>query len=474
MPAPIPANVAMHVRFGDPGVLDQPRLSVDWGDGTASSDTLHAYTVPGAYEVVIMVADKDGGTAQHRVIDPIWVYDANVSDGTPPGYEVIDLGTLGGERAVPAGLNNRGEVVGSSMTAESEYQWETHAFLWKGGVMTDLGTSLVGWSRAQTINDDGFIGGALTDDNQYNSLVVWQNGAPSTFRTGWDDNQASVVAVDVNGRVLVNIAGHENGTAALYRNGELIPLGGFGAGGFATASDINSHGQIVGYSALKSTGPQRLAWHAFLYHDGVMTDLGDLYPCPDPVPSGDDVDCGHTAALSINETGNVVGAARPPGGVLRAVIWENGSRTPKDLGFGAGASRAVAINSRGEIAGDTDVPGEGYFRTADGTVVTLGSLGGGGTQVVAMNEAGVIIGSSRTATGDLRPFIWRRETGMVGLGVGPYKGSAVAAYPVAINDRGDVTGSVFPCPRTPWGGCQGGGAWRALLWRTKTPAVVTR
>jgi|SRR6516164_7527744 probable HAF family extracellular repeat protein len=50
-------------------------------------------------------------------------------------YEVTDLGTLGGVRSVACGLNNRGEVTGnSSVAARPE-----HAFVWRDGVITDLG-----------------------------------------------------------------------------------------------------------------------------------------------------------------------------------------------------------------------------------------------------------------------------------------------------------------------------------------------
>lgn len=472
MPAAAPTRVVAHVLFSDPGPNDNPRATMDWGDGTVSEDTTHSYTTPGVYVVAVTVTDKDGAASTNTLWDLIWVYDASQGPGNPPGYDAIDLGTLGGNRAMPASLNNRGEVVGSSMTADSQH----HAFLWKDGLMQDIGLQLDGSSAAQTINDAGWIGGALYSDRLMdNSLVVWQNGMAAPFRTGGEDNQASAVGIDVNGRVLVNIAGHEFGTSALYRKGELVRLGGFTTGGLSTALDINSHGQIVGYSAFKNIGPQRLAWHAFLYFDGVMTDLGDLYPCPDRGPNGDEVDCGYSAALSINDKGQIVGAAGAPGAVVRAVIWEPGSRTPKDVGFGTGTSRAVAINERGQIVGDTDEPGEGYFRDTDGTVTALGSLGGGGTQVRAMNEDGWVIGTSKTAIGEIHAFIWRRSTGMIDLGVGPYGARGVGAFPVAISDRGDVTGYVVPCFNAPYGlSCQSWGPSRAILWRAKSAAVVRR
>jgi probable HAF family extracellular repeat protein len=48
-----------------------------------------------------------------------------------------DLGTLGGTFGTATALNDAGEVVGgATTTGDSAF----HAFFWKGGVMTDLGT----------------------------------------------------------------------------------------------------------------------------------------------------------------------------------------------------------------------------------------------------------------------------------------------------------------------------------------------
>src|SRR5690242_12965143 len=54
-----------------------------------------------------------------------------------PRYTVQDLGTLGGSFSLAGGMNEEGSVVGFSTVAGNG---AVHAFLWRSGEMTDLGT----------------------------------------------------------------------------------------------------------------------------------------------------------------------------------------------------------------------------------------------------------------------------------------------------------------------------------------------
>lgn len=88
-----------------------------------------------------------------------------------------DLGTLGGTFGFPTWVNDAGEVVGTSSTAGQG----GHAFLWRHGVMTDLGT--VGTdvdSEAFSINSQGQVVGSSGFFGPGGDLhgFLWESGGP--------------------------------------------------------------------------------------------------------------------------------------------------------------------------------------------------------------------------------------------------------------------------------------------------------
>ena len=97
---------------------------------------------------------------------------------------------------------------------------------------------------------------------------------------------------------------------------EIIDLGAIGAGGESRGLAINDRGQVVGWSAPTSNA----APHAFLWDDGVMTDLGVLH-------------YDKTQALAINNSGQVVGWGMKDGHTY-PFIWEEGIMTELPGGKG--------------------------------------------------------------------------------------------------------------------------------------------
>ena len=108
---------------------------------------------------------------------------------------MLDLGTLGGDSAVALDINDRGQVVGESLTSDGS----THAFLWEKGVMTDLGTLGGQFSSALVINDRGQVAGwsdtAAGDRNGF----VWERGRLTDFGPSNPQNEAVFpVAINLN------------------------------------------------------------------------------------------------------------------------------------------------------------------------------------------------------------------------------------------------------------------------------------
>jgi probable HAF family extracellular repeat protein len=95
-----------------------------------------------------------------------------------------DLGTLGGYTGAAFMLNDAGETVGYADLSPtplgcSGLSCIHHGFLWKDGVMTDLGTLSDPCSRALAINEDGQIVGVTSPcGGEFTRAFLWENGGP--------------------------------------------------------------------------------------------------------------------------------------------------------------------------------------------------------------------------------------------------------------------------------------------------------
>jgi probable HAF family extracellular repeat protein len=195
------------------------------------------------------------------------------------GGVLRDLGTLGGDSAVAWDINDRGQVVGESLTSDGS----THAFLWEKGVMTDLGTLGGQFSSALVINDRGQVAGwsdtAAGDRNGF----VWEHGRLTDFGPSNPQHEAVFpVAINRRGQVVtfhdLDFQG-DRGWTGFWDGRTIVDIGdlafGFTAPAFSSNQALNDRGQVVGTSAVASYFDDG-ASHAFLWQRGVMRDLGTL------------------------------------------------------------------------------------------------------------------------------------------------------------------------------------------------------
>jgi probable HAF family extracellular repeat protein len=283
-------------------------------------------------------------------------------------YRATELGTLfdveeGANE--PTDINSAGQVVGLSFHEEDSYM-----FLWQSGVMTDLTPK--GWqAHAAAINSVGQVvgGGSLAYEyeNPSSAAWLWEHGVMTVLESG-----ASASDINSAGQVVGSAGSH----AVLWENGTRTELGTLG-GATSYAFSIDPAGRVVGRSDRASGSP-----HAFLWEKGVMSDLN--------IPGN------ASTARSINAAGQVVGTVST-NGVTHGFLWEKGATI--DLGK---VLDVDDINATGQVVGTREVEGTRHaFVWEKGVMTDLpGPSAAGG-----INDEGLVVGS--TAYG--RATLWTPE-----------------------------------------------------------------
>ena len=273
--------------------------------------------------------------------------------------ETTDLGILpASRRSSAAGVNNLGQVVGSS----SDDAGAGQPFIWTSeGGMRALGLP------------DGLVGGRALDINESGQIV-----GVGVLTLGGDvveEGRVVLWTVDAGGNVL-NMQG----------------LGAFDGKG-AMALAINELGQVVGDVWLDRLSFEPQIQHGFLWtqQSGAQSVL--------------------TGTAGINDRGVVAGTDRGApitGSRFQdvAAIWQDGTKRGLSLDRDV-FSVAFDVNNQGRVAGwSVDLVARGFV-WEDGHMRTLSPLlGHDGSSGEAINEEGLIVGWSEDGQGLRTATLW--------------------------------------------------------------------
>jgi probable HAF family extracellular repeat protein len=238
---------------------------------------------------------------------------------------------------------------------------------------------------------------------------------------------------------------------------------------------INANGQVTGYSYTGATVPTSGCcgncytnhpkpcvahiYHAFLYSNGTMTDLGTLggnYSQGKAINLSGDVagwadtkagvadsflwtgktmaDLGQLGASGINDSGQIAGTCGPNPGT-HACLDSNGKITqlPDPSNFTAINCNGSAINNNGQIIGGCDDTSSNLHAVLwqNGTATDLGTFGGPQASAAAINNLGQVAGWAQTSTDADHGFLYSNGK-MTDLGNN--------FFPAAINDNGVIVG----------------------------------
>jgi probable HAF family extracellular repeat protein len=146
-------------------------------------------------------------------------------------------------------MNNVGQVLIKRLDADG-----FRTLLWQNGTLTDLGSLGGAETQGRDINDAGQIVGWSQTANGQRHAFLWENGTMVDLAPLAGEFSAAV-AINDQGQILLKASDLLESRNLLYENGEVTDLGNFGAD-YAVANDLNNRGEIVGWLATASGASQ--------------------------------------------------------------------------------------------------------------------------------------------------------------------------------------------------------------------------
>jgi probable HAF family extracellular repeat protein len=316
---------------------------------------------------------------------------------TAPKMQVQDLGTLEGSSSVAMGINDSGQVVGWSWTANDA---EQHAFIYDStNGMKGLGTLGGNYSKAEDINNSGQVVGSSYNSSGEQHAFLYNEGATPKMQ-------------DLNDLIPAN-SGWTITEASAFNSDGKIAASGYGNTPPDPSICPNSDGYGPAYGAAFVLTPTTTATYGV--HD--LGHLGSYY----------------SHAMGINDSGQVVGYSYSDPCVQGDVAFlYDESATPKMQGLVSG--EATGINGSGQVVGYSDQSIDGicvnfdcwhaflYDASATPKMQDLGTLRGSdyprgifGSAATGINDSGKVVGYSGTSDGSYHAFLKESGQPMIDL-----------------------------------------------------------